>query len=300
MHQEDKKKSLVIVSGLAGSGKTIVIHALEDLGYYCIDNLPAIFLKSFTQKEVRNNLRNEYLALALDSRDLETPITLQQLYPELQKYFHINVLYLTSSEDVISKRFRETRRQHPLTSLHSLLNLHNAIQLDEKTLSPIKNLAQRVLDTSELSVQNLKRFIYHNYAPTKSNHIYLNLVSFGFKHGVPTDVDSILDVRCFKNPYYEPHLKNLTGQEESVKNFVFLDENVTLFLEKIIDLVKFLYPLYQEEGKRYFSLGIGCTGGKHRSVAIVEELAKVFRGLYPLVSVDHRHIEKDVSNKTKG
>ena len=212
MHQEDKKKSLVIVSGLAGSGKTIVVHALEDLGYYCIDNLPAIFLKSFTQKEVRKNLRNEYLALALDSRDLETPLTLQQLYPELQKHFHINVLYLTSSEDVISKRFRETRRQHPLTSLHSLLNLHNAIQLDEKTLSPIKNLAQRVLDTSELSVQNLKRFIYHNYAPTtKSNHIYLNLVSFGFKHGVPTDIDSILDVRCFKNPYYEPHLKNLTG-----------------------------------------------------------------------------------------
>jgi UPF0042 nucleotide-binding protein len=289
-----KKKSLVIVSGLAGSGKTIVIHALEDLGYYCIDNLPAFFLRSFPNEDVRKSLQSDHIALALDSRDINTPSTLKSIFHDLKEHFHLSVLFLSSAEEVIARRFRETRRQHPLTSQNSLLTLQKAIELDDQTLSPIKNLAQRVLDTSELSVQSLKRYIYHNYSPTpQSQHIFLNFVSFGFKYGIPTDVDSILDVRCFKNPYYDLDLRPQTGLNEKVKEFVFSDGNVFPFIEKTVEMVNFFYPLYQEEGKRYFSFAIGCTGGKHRSVAIVEELAKRLRGLYPLVSVDHRHIERD-------
>lgn len=291
---ENKKKSLVIVSGLAGSGKTIVIHALEDLGYYCIDNLPAIFLKTFTQEEVFLHIHAENIALALDSRDYETPKTFQSIYDNLKEFYNIQVLYLTSAEEVISKRFRETRRQHPITAKDSTLNLHQAIMLDAKTLMPIKKLAQRSLDTSQMSVQSLKRFIYHNYAPSeKSKHIILNLISFGFKHSVPADLDTMFDVRCFKNPYYVESLRHSTGKELEVKNYVFSDQNVRLFIEKITNFVQFLYPLYQEEGKRYFAIGIGCTGGKHRSVAIVEELAKIFRDLYPFVSVDHRHLDRE-------
>ena len=290
----DKKKSLVIVSGLAGSGKTIVIHALEDLGYYCIDNLPAILLKTFTHEDVLTHIHAEHIALALDSRDFETPKTFQSIYFNLKEFYDITVLYLTSSEEVISKRFRETRRQHPLTAKNSTLNLHKAIKLDEKTLTPLKKLAERSLDTSDMSVQSLKKFIYHNYAPSeKSKHILLNLISFGFKHGVPADIDSMFDVRCFKNPYYEETLRLSTGKELNVKNYVFSDKNVPIFIAKVVDMVEFFYPLYQEEGKRYFALGIGCTGGKHRSVAIAEELAKIFRNLYPFVSVDHRHLDRE-------
>jgi UPF0042 nucleotide-binding protein len=290
----NSKKTLVIVSGLAGSGKTIVVHALEDLGYYCIDNLPAILLKTFTHKEVLTHVHAEHIALALDSRDFETPKTFQSIYFNLQEFYDIKILYLTSSEEVISKRFRETRRQHPLTAKDPSLNLHKAIKLDEKTLTPLKKLAHRILDTSDLSVQSLKRFIYHNYAPSeKSKHILLNLVSFGFKHGVPADIDSMFDVRCFKNPYYEETLRNSTGKELTVKNYVFSDKNVPIFIHKVKNIVEFFYPLYQEEGKRYFALGIGCTGGKHRSVAIAEELAKIFRDLYPFVSVDHRHLDRE-------
>lgn len=294
MTKPHKKKSLVIVSGLAGSGKTIVVHALEDLGYYCIDNLPAILLKTFTHEDIVEHIHGDHIALALDSRDFETPKAFQSIYYILDKIYNIDVLYLTSSEEIISKRFRETRRQHPLTLKDTSLNLHKAIKLDEKTLTPLKKLAHRILDTSQLSVQSLKRFIYHNYAPSeKSKHIFMNLISFGFKHGIPSDMDSMYDVRCFKNPYYDESLRHLTGKDISVKNYVFSDKNVPLFLEKVIDLIKFFYPLYQEEGKRYFALGIGCTGGKHRSVAIVEELAKIFRDLYPFVSVDHRHLDRE-------
>lgn len=289
-----QKKSLVIVSGLAGSGKTIVVHALEDLGYYCIDNLPAILLKTFTNEEVLTHIHAENIALALDSRDFETPKTFQSIYLNLNEFYNIKVIYLTSSEEIIAKRFRETRRQHPLTGKNPSLNLHKAIKLDEKTLMPIKKLAQGILDTSEMSVQSLKRYIYHNFAPSeKSKHILLNLISFGFKHGVPADIDSMFDVRCFKNPYYEENLRHSTGKEIEVKNYVFSDKNVLLFIEKAVELVNFFYPLYQEEGKRYFAIGIGCTGGKHRSVAITEELAKIFRGLYPFVSVDHRHLDRE-------
>lgn len=289
-----KQKNLVIVSGLAGSGKTIVIHALEDLGYYCIDNLPAVLLKSFANEEVLSHIKDENIALALDSRDFETPKTLQSIFFHLKEAHNISVIYLTSSEEVISKRFRETRRQHPLTAKNSTLNLHKAIKLDEKTLMPIKKLASRVLDTSEMSVQSLKRFIYNNFAPSeKSKHILLNLISFGFKHGVPADIDSMFDVRCFKNPYYEESLRHLTGKDIKVKNYVFSDKNVPIFIDKAVNLVEFFYPLYQEEGKRYFAIGVGCTGGKHRSVAIVEELAKIFRDLYPFVSVDHRHMDRE-------
>lgn len=290
----EKRKTLLIVSGLAGSGKTIVIHALEDLGYYCIDNLPAILLKSFANDDVLEHIHADHIALALDSRDAETPKTVQSIYFILKNIFDINVLYLTSSQEILSKRFRETRRQHPLTTKDSSLNLLKAIKLDEKTLMPLKKLAQRILDTSDMSVQSLKRFIYHNYAPSeKSKHILLNLISFGFKHGVPADIDSMFDVRCFKNPYYEENLRHLTGKELVVKEYVFSDANVSLFIEKVENLIRFFYPLYQEEGKRYFAIGIGCTGGKHRSVAIAEELAKIFRGLYPFVSVDHRHLDRE-------
>lgn len=292
MKNQLKKKNLVIVSGLAGSGKTIAVHALEDLGYYCIDNLPSVFLSSFLDEKISAKIEAEHIALALDSRDVHSPQALRQVYTKLEDHFHVSVLYLHSTVDVLLTRFRETRRHHPLIANHSVVSLRDAIHMDEHTLSPIKNLAHRTLDTSFLSMQNLKRFIYHNFAPNaESTKLFLSFVSFGFKHGTPNDLDTIFDVRCFKNPYYDPELRHLTGKSPQVKECVFSDPNVALFMQKVCNLIEFLYPLYNEEGKRYFAVGIGCTGGKHRSVAIAEELAAHFRTQYPLVSTDHRHIE---------
>lgn len=288
------KKHIIIVSGLAGSGKTVAIHALEDLGYYCIDNLPAVLLKSFADSIEQNNLKATHIALALDSRDQDIPITFESIYPGLIQSCNLQILYIKASDEVILKRFRETRRQHPL-SIHSpLLNLQEMIKLDEKMLEPIKDLAHRTLDTSNMPTQYLKRFIHKHFSISDSNsHLLLNFVSFGFKHGTPSDLDTLFDVRCFKNPHYEPHLRELTGLTQHVKDYVFADPNINLFINKIVDLINFFYPLYLEEGKHYFSVGIGCTGGKHRSVAIAEELVKIFRNTYPLVTIEHRHIEED-------
>jgi UPF0042 nucleotide-binding protein len=290
-----KNKNIIIVSGLAGSGKTLALRALEDLGYYCIDNLPPLLLENFSQENVLDSIKSHNIALALDSRDPETPKTLKKIFETLKQTGDARVLYLEARDDVLYKRFRETRRQHPLVvGENSFLSLFEAIELDKRTLAPIRKIASRTLDTSELSSQNLKRFVYHHFSPSEKNtQLLIHLVSFGFKNGIPSDLDSVFDVRCFKNPYYDPHLRHETGMQERVKDFVFSDKNVQTFIEKVVDYVRFIYPLYLEEGKRYFSIGIGCTGGKHRSVAITEELARIFRSEYHLVTHEHRHAHKD-------
>ncbi|WP_186645692.1 RNase adapter RapZ [Fluviispira vulneris] len=290
--ESQNKKNLVIISGLAGSGKTIAIHALEDMGYYCIDNLPSVLLKAFTESIKSGKIKNPYIALALDSRDTDIPNTFQENYEVLSTICDLQILYLKASDEIVVKRFRETRRQHPLNSNAPNLSLLEAIKLDAVTLEPIKNLANRMLDTSNMSTQNLKKFLHNHFAISDfKKHLLLNIVSFGFKYGTPTDLDTIFDVRCFKNPHYETHLRELTGLEPAVKNYVFSDERVPLFIDKVVELIQFLYPNYLEEGKHYFSIGIGCTGGKHRSVAISEELARIFRERLPFVNVEHRHAD---------
>ena len=292
--QTSAKKNVIIISGLAGSGKTIAIHALEDLGYYCIDNLPAVLLQSFADSIAGNTLKASHIALALDSRDTDNPITFEKIYPLLLNSCNLTVLFFKATSDVVMRRFRETRRQHPLSKANPLLNLHDIIALDEKTLEPIFHLANRTIDSTHLSSQNLKKFIYNQFSITgKQGHLLLNIVSFGFKHGTPSDLDTYFDVRCFKNPHYEPEIKHLTGLTKEIKDYVFSDPNVDLFINKVTNLINFFYPLYLDEGKHYFSLGIGCTGGKHRSVAIAEELASIFRKQIPLVTIEHRNIDKD-------
>lgn len=288
------KKNVIIISGLAGSGKTLAIHALEDLGYYCIDNLPAVLLPSFADSIVANTLTATHIALALDSRDTDNPQTFAKIYSLLLDSCELTVLFFKATNDVIMRRFRETRRQHPLSKAHPLLNLHDVIVLDEQTLEPIVKLANRTIDTTHLSSQNLKKFIYKQFSITENQgQLLLNIVSFGFKHGTPSDLDTYFDVRCFKNPHYNQDIKHLTGLTPEIREYVFSDPNVSLFITKVTDLINFFYPLYLDEGKHYFSIGIGCTGGKHRSVAIAEELAAIFKSQYPLVTVEHRNIDKD-------
>lgn len=291
LHKLNNSKNILIVSGLAGSGKTIASHALEDLGYYCIDNLPPILLKFFTFQEVVDAIPSDHIVLELDSRDPQTPQTLHSVFEKLEKHYRVELLYLDASLDALLHRFRETRRAHPLIALGCAKTLNEAIEKDIETLSPIKDLATHVLDTTHLKPKELRRFILKNFSFTNQTGLHLNFVSFGFKYGVPNDLDTLFDVRCFKNPFYEAHLKELSGLNEAIKAYVFSDENVHEFFEKVKNFIEFMYPKYVDEGKHFLNVGIGCTGGKHRSVVLTEALYKYFKEKFPLVTIEHRNID---------
>lgn len=287
----DQPKNILIVSGLAGSGKTIASHALEDLGYYCIDNLPPILLKFFAFNEVIDAIPSDHIVLELDSRDPQTPETLRSVFEKLEKNCKTQLLYLDTSPEALLHRFRETRRSHPLIALGCATTLNEAIEKDIDTLSSIKSLATHVLDTTHLKPKELRRYILKNFSFENKTGLHLNFVSFGFKYGVPNDLDTLFDVRCFKNPFYEKHLKELSGLHESIKSYVFSDEDVHQFFEKVKDFIEFMYPKYVDEGKHFLNIGIGCTGGKHRSVVLSEALYEYFNKKLPLVTIEHRNID---------
>lgn len=294
-------KHLVVVTGLAGSGKTLALHALEDVGYTCIDNLPSALIGSFIDGMKSHQIVGRYIALALDSRDPNLASGLKRLTTELIAPFcETNILYLDSSDDVLLMRFRETRRPHPLSRKFSgsqpevTKGLVAAIATDRALLEPFKDIASSVMDTSSTTSHYLRNLIKNRYRPQGlQDSLDLQLVSFGFKHGVPTGLDTMFDVRCFANPHYIDELRPLSGLDNRVRDFVLEDTHANTFLTKSCDLLRFLYPLYIEEGKSYFCVGIGCTGGKHRSVAIVEEMAKILQKEIHTVRVEHRHFNKE-------
>jgi UPF0042 nucleotide-binding protein len=289
---------LVVVSGMAGAGKTVAVDALEDLGFYCIDNLPAVLIDSFVENFISGKFLSKKVAIALDSRDPEVPIAFERCFDRLNQNAQLDVLFLAAQEECLVRRFRETRRLHPLNlSAGSATpqTLLEAIQLDSQILTPIRNRAKRVVDTSEMTAHYLRSLIRQAFASDAAvqSELRLNIVSFGFKYGIPKDVETTFDVRCFTNPYYEQNLRRLTGFSREVQDFVFSDANVHLFIDHVFNYLKFMYPLYQAEGKSYFSVGIGCTGGKHRSVAIVERLAQKLRELGIAVHSEHRHFDRE-------
>ncbi len=289
---------LVVVSGMAGAGKTVAVDALEDLGFYCIDNLPAVLLDSFVENLLGGKFLSGKVAIALDSRDPDVPVAFERLYDRLASNVHVDVLFLEALEDVLVKRFRETRRAHPLNLVSgsaSPQTLLEAIKLDTQILSPIRNRAKKIVDTSEMTAHYLRSLVRQAFAADAvlQSELRLNIVSFGFKYGIPKDVETTFDVRCFKNPYYEESLRRLTGFSREVQEFVFADKNVDEFINKVFDFLSFMYPLYRSEGKSYFSVGIGCTGGKHRSVAIVERLTQKLREAGILVHSEHRHFDRE-------
>jgi UPF0042 nucleotide-binding protein len=294
--EKEHTKQVVIVSGLAGSGKSIAIRTLEDMGYYTIDNLPVSLFKTFLDSLKDHKISYRYIALALDSRDSELSHHFEGFLEGLKDFVDsVSVIYLSSNHNVILKRFKETRRVHPLSlfSKEQSLNLIEAIKCDEKLLEPIKRFATQDIDTSDMSSRYLKQLIKHYFSPSASQaHLTVHLISFGFKYGVPADVDALFDVRCFKNPFYDPLLKAKTGLDKEIKDYVLEDENLCEFVDKVEEMILFLYPLYQKEGKSFFNIGIGCTGGKHRSVVIVHELLKRLEHTLPFVTLEHRHSDK--------
>lgn len=277
---------LIVISGHSGSGKTIVLRALEDLGYYCVDNIPVNMLPTLT-----HTVMNEYdeIAVSIDVRNIpKDPAELADILNYLPDNWEVTIVFLDSSDDVLLKRFSETRRLHPLSKHNK--SLPEAIQAERELLSPIAERADLYIDTDKLSVHQLAELIRERILGKKSSGLVLVFESFGYKHGIPKDADYVFDARFLPNPHWEPELKPLTGLDSPVQIFLGSQPIVTKFVWQIQTLISTWLPHLERNNRSYVTVAIGCTGGQHRSVYIVETLAKVFRNTHPDVQVRHREM----------
>ena len=283
------KLRVVIVSGLSGSGKSTAIKALEDLGFFCLDNMPVVLLPKFLELCLTSEGKITKVALVMDLREKDFlrsyPETFSRLREEGQE---VELLFLEASDTALVRRFQETRRPHPLG--RSLLE---AIRLEREGLAGLRSMANWVLDTSEFTSHQLKRVIRERFGQLQNQEgMTTSLLSFGFRHGMPFEADLVMDVRFLPNPYFLPSLKPLTGEDQPVIDYVLSAPEAKEFLEKLTGMMEFLVPLYQREGKAYLTLAIGCTGGRHRSVTIANELGRVLEKQGGKVRVRHRDVNK--------
>jgi RNase adapter protein RapZ len=282
-------KQIIIITGMSGSGKSTAIRALEDSGFFCIDNLPVLLLPKLT--ELAGSGQIERMALVVDVRE---GIFLQEaprVLDEVRRAGHqVEVLFLDSSDDSLIRRFSETRRRHPLAPTGSVAE---GITAEREKLHDLRELADQVIDSSVLNVHDLKRMVQARFSPEPAAGPSLSVMSFGYRHGVPPQADLVLDVRFLPNPYFVPELKGLTGKNPKVAAYVLDREETQQFLEKVVDLCRFLFPRYQKEGKAYLTVALGCTGGKHRSVAIAAELTKRLQADIPRIQLWDRDVEKE-------
>jgi UPF0042 nucleotide-binding protein len=281
----------VIITGLSGAGKSQAVHSFEDLGYFCIDNLPPMLIPKFAEVAAQSDGKINRIALVSDIRGGDFFSNLQEALQMLRGVgLDYEILFLEADDDVLICRFKETRRRHPLASLGSITE---GIKEERKLLAEIRSQADKIIDTSDLSPQQLKEEITTLYAQgSEEENILITLVAFGFKYGVPLDSDLVFDVRFLPNPHYVEHLRPLTGCDENVKEYVWKWTITHKFFQKLVDMVKFLIPCYIKEGKPQLVISIGCTGGKHRSVAIVNELEKILKGKNYRVITEYRDILK--------
>jgi UPF0042 nucleotide-binding protein len=284
------EKHLVVITGLSGSGKSTAIRALEDSGFFCIDNLPVILLPKLTELATLGDAIQR-LALVIDAREgvflKEAPRYLE----EARRSGHqVEVLFLDSSDDSLIRRFSETRRRHPLAPQGTV---EEGIARERFALRDLRELADQVIDTSPLNVHDLKRLVQARFSPQPQNDPSISVVSFGYRYGVPPQADLVFDVRFLPNPYFIPELKGLTGVDPRVSQFVLERPDAAPFMERVIELCRFLFPRYQKEGKAYLTVALGCTGGKHRSVALAAELNRRLETEGTRLQVWHRDIEKE-------
>jgi UPF0042 nucleotide-binding protein len=285
---------LIIVSGLSGSGKSVALHMLEDIDFYCVDNIPAALLKPLISHTVRGS-GDIYprTAVGLDARNRINEIeTIPQLVTELRRSgISCDVLYLHASDEVLLKRYAETRRKHPL--LAEGISLRDAIAAERRLLEPITKAADLVIDTSNMGVHALRELIRERIDRRREGRLSLMFESFGFKHGIPGDADFVFDVRNLPNPFWEHSLRGLTGQDPAVADYLAGHASVR---EMIADLIGFLAKRITEfaaANRGYLTIAIGCTGGRHRSVYIAEQLATHFRDIYPQVLTRHDSLRGD-------
>ncbi len=282
----------VIVTGLSGAGKSYAIKCLEDLGYFCVDNLPTTLIPTFAELCAHSDRAIRKIALGIDVREGEYLAHILETLQELRANGHVaDVLFLEASEETLVRRYHESRRRHPLAGEGSVVD---GIRAERKALAHLREAADRILDTSGLTVHQLKEQLVESYgAPGKRDALTVSLISFGYKHGIPYDADLVFDVRFLPNPHFVDALRPLDGRDAPVKDFVLSEDESRQLLARLEDLVRFLLPLYQREGKAYLTIAIGCTGGRHRSVTLVEALRSVLQGLGFEPLVRHRDLDRE-------
>lgn len=283
--------SLIFVSGLSGSGKSTALKALEDNGYFCMDNFPTILIPRFLEMITLGGVEFTKVAFVIDIR--EGPLL--QKFPETietltKEGFKSEVIFLDCEDSVIVNRYQDTRRTHPLTKSDILAG----IKEERRLLSNIREIATKIIDTSRMNVHNLRSEII-NYinAGSQQNRLSVSIISFGYKFGIPLQTDFVFDVRFLPNPYFVPELKSRSGLDADVVKYVMSNPTSNILLEKIYDIINTMLPLYIQEKRSYINISIGCTGGRHRSVAIAEELAKKMRLIENVeVNIYHRDINR--------
>lgn len=280
-------QNLVVVTGMSGSGKGTVLKTFEDLGFFCIDNLPIPLIPKFVEGIHVAGGEVERAALVIDIRAGEKLRNLEKVIGELRKSaFHVFVLYLEAGDEVLVRRFSETRRPHPLSAGRPL---RDAIRLERKRLRKLRELADVTIDTSNYTVHQVKTLVMDRFRKhPRSSSLNIHLVSFGYKNGIPLEADLVFDVRFLPNPYFVPGIRTLSGRNRKVARYLRSFPETREFVKRIENLLKYLLPSYEREGKSYLTVAIGCTGGKHRSPFIVEELAKLLRSKKRAMHVRHR------------
>ena len=279
---------LVIVTGMSGAGKTIALKMLEDIGFYCVDNLPISLVDKFVQL-VSEGTSIEKAALGLDIRSGEELGNLDEILENWRRSnVDVQVLFLDANDAVLIKRYKETRRTHPLAGAG---RLENGIEKEREKLAFLKREADYIIDTSRELRKELEKIFLQD---ARYKNMYVTVLSFGFKYGIPEDADLVFDVRFLPNPYYDEHLRPLTGQVQAVRDYVMQGGTADAFLKKLYDMIDFLLPNYINEGKNQLVIAVGCTGGKHRSVTIARALYEHLEaaGEYG-IRIDHRDIDKD-------
>jgi len=284
-----KPPRILLVTGSSGSGKTTALRALEDAGYFCIDNLPVPLLGKLVEL-ARQAGDMHRIAVVVDAREGRFLADLPRAVATLRNGdAQVEVLFLDASDEVLIRRYSETRRRHPLAVDASVVD---GIAEERRILRELRTLADEAVDTSSLTVHELKRLIQARFGG-ESSELSVALVSFGFRYGLPPQADLVLDVRFLPNPYFVPEMRSRTGRETDVAAYVLDRQEAREFLDRAVDLIGFLLPQYRREGKSYLTIAIGCTGGKHRSVAVVRELGRRLEGEGVLLHIWDRDIEKE-------
>lgn len=287
----------IVLTGMSGAGKSIALNALEDLGLYCVDNLPPELLHQLFEICGRNtNKDGDRIVVVLDVRCLNWFSSNSQNLLSAMDRNDVKILFLDCSDEEIINRYKMTRRRHPLLG-DECCSLAEAIEKERVLLEPLRSRADYIVDTSLLSTVQLRTQIQEFFAQHNGEKLAINISSFGFKYGIPTDADLVFDVRCLPNPFYDKNLRELTGLDEGVRDFVLNSEMTKGFLERIFDFLDYMLPLYcNEEHKSQLSIAIGCTGGKHRSVAIAQEIYKHISNAGYLSVIHHRDFQRSKFN----
>ncbi len=278
---------LVVITGMSGSGKGTVAKAFEDLGFFCVENLPIPLIRKFVDGIVDSSGEINHAALVIDVRARSRLDNLEKVIRELRgSAVHLFVLYLEAKDDVLVRRFSETRRPHPLSGRRPI---RDAIRIERKRLRNLRELADVTIDTSDYTVHQMKAFVMERFRiHPRSSALNVHLISFGYKHGVPLEADLLFDTRFLPNPYFVPRLKALSGRDKKVARYLRSFPETTQFVKRLANLLKYLFPKYAREGKSYLTVALGCTGGRHRSVFLAEELAKLLKNKKQSIYVRHR------------